>query len=37
VISKYKPVCNEDSSENGSTVSQVTEPEPEPEPEPESD
>ena len=37
VISKYKPVCNEDNSENGSTTSQMTEPEPEPEPDPESD
>ena len=36
VISKYKPVCNDDASENGSNISQVTEPEPEPEPEPES-
>ena len=37
VISKYKPVCNDGASENGSNISQVTEPEPEPEPEPESD
>ena len=33
VISKYKPVCNEDNSQNGSNISQGTEPEPEPEPE----
>ena len=37
IISKYKPVCNEDTPDNGPTVSQVTEPEPEPEPHPESD
>ena len=37
VISKYKPVCNENSSQNESTISQAVEPEPEPEPEPESD
>ena len=33
VISKYKPVCNEDNSQNGSNISQGTEPEPEPDPE----
>ena len=37
IISKYKPVCNEDTPDNGRTVSQVTEPEPAPEPHPESD
>ena len=37
IISKYKPVCNEDTPDNGSTVSKVTKPEPEPEPDPESD
>ena len=37
IISKYKPVCNEDTPDNGPTISQVTEPEPEPEPHPESD
>ena len=37
IISKYKPVCNEESSQNGQTTSHVSEPEPEPEPEPESD
>ena len=34
IISKYKPVCNEESSQNGQTTSHVSEPEPEPEPEP---
>ena len=37
IISKYKPVCNEESSQNGQTTSYVHEPEPEPEPESESD
>ena len=35
IISKYKPVCNEEGSQNGQTTSHA--PEPEPEPEPESD
>ena len=37
IISKYKPVCNEESSQKEQTKSYVSEPEPEPEPEPESD